>query len=59
MVGGSISLEEQQLTAHELSIAQSEHYMLDDELRRLCGTMTADGKRKVIDFARKTAGGGA
>lgn len=53
--GSTKSLAEEQLSSSELSMAQNEHYMLDDEIRRLCANLKPDGKRKAIAAIRKIA----
>lgn len=41
------------MTADDISSAQSEHYQLDDSIRRMVGRLTADQKRKIIDQIQK------
>lgn len=44
------------MTADQISAAQSEHYMLDDNIRRTTGKLTAEQKRQVFDFIQKLIG---
>lgn len=44
------------MTADQISAAQSEHYMLDDNIRRNTGKLTAEQKKKVFDFIQKLIG---
>lgn len=46
------------MTADQISAAQSEHYMLDDNIRRNTGKLTAEQKKKVFDFIQKLIGKG-
>lgn len=56
MIGSMNRIVAEAMTADQITAAQSEHYMLDDQIRRSSGRLTIEQKRKVFEYISKLIG---